>query len=240
MLAPKAMSSTPPISIVVINHNGAAQLPACLASVTDQRRIAPELIVVDRGSSDGSPDWLRRHERIATLMLETEIGHFVAANRGLAAARGEWITFLQPADRLVGDNILSECHHWMTKTEAGVVAGEVSCNDGRILKLRSRPNARSSDFVPETGTFYRRTLFEENGVFDVTLPLMAAYEFNVRLWKNRIRFKPLPLRVVASDRRSTFSRAACREEIRVRHRYFSPAKNFLSDARSVLHWLLRR
>lgn len=236
------MSSAPPLSIVLLNHNGGSHLQPCLESIWVQRLVSPQLVVVDRGSTDASRAWLESHAgRLSTVLLEDNISLHAAANRGIAAASGEWLLFLRPQDRLVGDLILSECLNWMRKTEAGVVAGEVACNDGRILKLNSHPNAIAQNFVPDSGTFYRRTLFAENGEFDLTLSAMAAYDFHLRLWKSRVRFKPIPLRVVASDRsRVPLTWASAREEMRVRHRYFSAGRSLGADFKTMLRCIAGR
>jgi glycosyltransferase involved in cell wall biosynthesis len=236
------MSSAPPLSVIVLNHDGAAHLPACLESIWSQRQVAPELVVVDGGSTDASRHWLEAHrERITRLEFLPEFSRPALVNAGVAAATGEWVLFLRPQDRLVGDLILSECLNWMRKTEAGVVAGETACNDGRILKLQSQPDALARDFLPESATFYRRTLFAENSEWDPHLPTMAAYDFHLRLWKGRVRFKPIPLRVVARDQRAArFTWASAREEIRVRHRYFSTGRSVTADLSSVLRSVFRR
>ncbi len=240
MLPPKSMSSTPPLSVILVHHAGSAHLAACLESIGIQRHVLPELIVVDRsGDAAAAAELARRRERFATLLTEPGLGPVAAANRGLAHAHGEWVLFLRSDDRLVGDMILSESLNWMRKTEAGVVAGEAACNDGHLAKLTSHPNPLRGAFVPPSATFYRRSLFEENGEFDATLPHLAVYDFTLRLWKSRIRFKPIPLRVVAGEHRLKPSLALAREEIAVRHRHFSRGRSLGSDVRSLLRGLLR-
>lgn len=237
MLAANAMSSAPPLSVILINQNGGAQLAATVASIREQR-LPPELIVVDCGSSDESRAWLEAHRETAGAVVRAEGASFyAAANRGIAQARGEWVLFLRPGDRLVGDTVLGETLNWMRKTEAGVVAGEVAYDDGRLQKLHSRPNPIAGNFVPDSATFYRRSLFGENGDFDSTLPTMAGYDFNLRLWKSRIRFKPIPLRIVASRQRETFTWTMCREAMRVRHRYFNLWRSGFADVASALRAL---
>lgn len=244
MLPRNAMSAAPPVSVIVVCLNPGPRLATALESVWAQRHAAPELIVVDGGSTDGTRAWLERHrDRIATIISEPDTGVYDAMNKGIARARGEWIYFLGADDRLAGDMILSECLNWARKSESGVMAGEAAFDDGRIYKLRSRVNALARNFVHHQSALYRRTLFDENGHFDASLAVMADYEFNVRLWKSRVRFKPIPLRVAACGVGGVSDRGdwrGYREEITVRHRYFSFGRCLPWDLLSVVRFLRKK
>ncbi len=244
MLPANAMSAAPPISVIVVCKNPGPRLHAALASVWEQLHVRADLVVIDGGSTDGTREWLEsQRARLATLVSEPDAGIYTAMNKGIAAARGDWIIFLGADDRLVGDMVLSESVNWLKKTEAGVAAGEAAYDDGRIYKLRSHVNPLARNFVHHQAAFYRRSLFAENDGFDPTLTMMADYEFNVRLWKNRVRFKPIPLRIsaCASGGASDSGRwRVYREEITVRHRYFSFARCLLWDALSVARFVRKQ
>jgi glycosyltransferase involved in cell wall biosynthesis len=244
MLAGNAMSAAPALSVVLVCKNPGPRLAAALDSVWAQLHAAPEVIVIDGGSTDGTRAWLEaRAGRLATLVSEPDAGIYDAMNKGVARARGEWVLFLGADDRLVGDMVLSEALNWMKKTEAGVAAGEAAYDDGRIYKLNSRVNPVARNFVHHQSAFYRRTLFEENGSFDTTLTVMADYEFNVRLWKNRVRFKPIPLRIAACGTHGASDSGhwrGYREEIAVRHRYFSAARCLPWDTLSVFRYVRKK
>lgn len=207
-----------------------------LESIWTQRVEPPELIVIDHGSSDGTRAKLEaRRDRFAQLLSAPAANRYEALNGAISHATGEWVLLLGGRDRLVGDRVLSETLNWMKKTEAGVVAGESASDAGRIRKLHSRVNAVAGNFTPPSATFYRRSLFAENGGFDPAFAVMGEYEFNVRLWKGRVRFKPIPLRIAAcggADERCDW--AACREQIRVRHRYFPAVRCAGWDVVSML------
>lgn len=235
---PNAMSAAPLLSVIVVCRNPGSRLHAALASVWEQRHVAPEVIVIDGASTDGTVAWLEAHRaRIATLVSESDHGVYDAMNKGVAHAHGDWIYFLGADDRLAGDMVLSEVINWMKKTEAGVVVGEAAFDDGRICRLHAHVNAAARNFVRQQGAFYRRTLFEENGPFDAALAVQADYEFHVRLWKNRVRFKPIPLRVAACGTGGLLDRGGWRghrEEITVRHRYFPLGRALPWDLLSLL------
>jgi putative colanic acid biosynthesis glycosyltransferase len=238
------MPAAPAFSVIVASKNPGSRLPVALTSVWEQRGVGIELIVIDGGSTDGSRDWLEtQRPRIATLLCGPDGGVYEALNKGVASARGDWILFLGSDDRLTGDIVLSEVLNWSKRTEAGVVAGEAAYDDGRIYKLRSHVNPLARNFVHHQAAFYRRTLFEENGGFDVSLSVMADYDFNVRLWKNHVRFKPIPLRIAACGVGGISDAGrwrGYREEIAVRHRYFSAPRCMLWDALSLLRYGRKR
>lgn len=244
MLPANAMSAAPNLSVIVVCRNPGPRLATALESVWAQRQVQLELIVIDGASTDGTAAWLdARRARLQVLVSEPDHGVYDAMNKGVARARGDWVYFLGADDRIAGDTVLSEVIHWTRKTEAGVVAGEAAYDDGRIYRLRANVNPIARNFVHHQAAFYRRSLFEENGAFDSALAIMADYEFNVRLWKGRVRFKPIPLRVAACGPRGLSDAGTWRgyrEEIAVRHRYFSPARCLGWDALSVGRFLRKK
>ena len=244
MLSANAMSAAPPLSVILVCKNPGPRLQAALASVWEQLHVRPEIIVIDGASTDGSREWLTAHRaRLSAFVSEPDAGIYAAMNKGVALATGNWILFLGADDRLVGDMVLSEALNWMNKTEAGVAAGEVAYDDGRIYRLRSQVNPLARNFVHHQSTFYRRSLFAENDGFDPSFAIMADYEFNVRLWKNRVRFKPIPLRIAACGTRGASDSGrwrGYREEIAVRHRYFSFGRCLLWDALTLVRYVRKK
>jgi len=86
----------PTLSLCLIAKDEAAMLPACLASV---QGVVDELIVVDTGSSDGTPELAR--EAGATVVEHPWQDDFAAArNAGLAACTGDWVLVLDADERL--------------------------------------------------------------------------------------------------------------------------------------------
>jgi glycosyltransferase involved in cell wall biosynthesis len=238
------MSPLPLLTVVVACRNPGARLRAALESVWAQQPAAPELVVIDGASTDGTREWLEQNRaRIAVLVSEPDRGVYDAMNKGVAAARGEWVLFLGADDQLAGDRVLAEASHWLGKTSAGVAAGEATYADGRIYQLAVRPNVLARNFVHHQAAFYRRSLFAENGGFDASLAIMGDYDLNLRLWKSRVAFRPLPLRIATcgTGGLSDAGRwAGYAEEIRVRHRHHPAWRCWLWDAGSIARWLRKR
>jgi glycosyltransferase involved in cell wall biosynthesis len=90
-------------SIIVPVHNREKQIGRCVASVTGQQFSDWELILVDDRSSDGSLALMRTMTgpNLKVIARDKQSGTGEARNTGVAAARGDWIIFLDSDDELV-------------------------------------------------------------------------------------------------------------------------------------------
>jgi len=90
------------VSVVVTNYNYREFVAEAVDAALAQTRTAREVIVVDDGSIDGSPDELRARygsDPRVTLLCGENGGQLAAFQRGLAAATGELVCFLDADDR---------------------------------------------------------------------------------------------------------------------------------------------
>jgi GT2 family glycosyltransferase len=91
-------NETPLVSVIVVNWNGIAFLPDCLASLEKQTWPHLEFIIVDNGSKDASAElirqWSQRVPNAQAIFLTRNTGFCEANNVGFAKARGEWIALL--------------------------------------------------------------------------------------------------------------------------------------------------
>ena len=86
------------LSVVIPNYNRADLIGETLDNVFAQTRAPDEVIVVDDGSTDDSVAVLERYGAWITLIRQANAGPGAARNRGLAAARGELIQFMDSDD----------------------------------------------------------------------------------------------------------------------------------------------
>lgn len=94
------MTPPPVLSFVVPVRNDATRLGRCLASIAATTRdIASEIIVVDNGSSDGSPEVGRAAGGRVLVVPNERVG--ALRNRGAAIAKGEILAFVD-ADHELG------------------------------------------------------------------------------------------------------------------------------------------
>lgn len=89
------------ISIIVPVYNTAPYLPQCLDSLVNQTYRDIEIICVNDGSTDNSPDILKAYaERDSRILVihQENLGLSDARNKGLESARGEWVMFVDSDD----------------------------------------------------------------------------------------------------------------------------------------------
>ena len=95
---------TPTVSIIIPAYNGKGHLEANLPSLLEatQGRGGVEVIVVDDGSADGTPEFLAaRFPQITLVALGVNRGFAGACNAGVHSARGEIVYFLNSDVRVL-------------------------------------------------------------------------------------------------------------------------------------------
>jgi len=100
-------SSSPLVSVVTVVYNGVDVVEETIQSVIQQTYKPIEYIIVDGGSSDGTLDAIIKYkDSIDCLISERDKGIYDAMNKGIAAANGEWVIFMNAGDLLYDNNVL--------------------------------------------------------------------------------------------------------------------------------------
>mgnify|MGYP005826674425 CR=1 FL=1 len=93
-----ARAARPVVTVVIPSFNAAKTLSATLDSVLGQTIRDVEVVVVDDGSSDGTPEVLASYAAQVRGIRQANGGLARARNAGLAVARGEFIALLDADD----------------------------------------------------------------------------------------------------------------------------------------------
>jgi len=111
-------------SIIVVTHDNLAFTRLCLRSVLANSGEGIELIVVDNGSSDGTPSYLarlaERDARVRVLLNGTNAGFAPACNQGLGLATGDHLVLLNN-DTLVAPGWLAGLRRHLAEPGVGLV-----------------------------------------------------------------------------------------------------------------------
>lgn len=130
------------ISVIIPVYNAEPYLNRCIDSVLASAYSDFEIILVNDGSADRSPDICRAYaendSRVVFLSQEN-LGVSAARNRGLEAARGEWLVFLD-SDDFITDDYLS-----LTADKAYGQQDLILFRFAKHASSASRPAPRTAD-----------------------------------------------------------------------------------------------
>jgi GT2 family glycosyltransferase len=146
------------VSVVILNFNGRAHLDACLNSLRESRypRNRLETLVVDNGSRDGSPDFLRsRHPEVRVLPLGENLGYARAMNRGVAAAAHDVLVFL--------NNDTRQDSGWLEPLVDVVASGEADAASSKMLGMDGRTVNFAGGGANFHGIAFQRGMGEPDG-----------------------------------------------------------------------------
>jgi Glycosyl transferase family 2 len=126
----------PLVSAIMPAYNYARYLPEALDSALGQDYPSDklEIVVVDDGSSDETPEILAeyaaRHPRQLRVIRQENAGNIVATNRALSHAQGEILALLDADDTWLAHKTRSQVEILMQRPEVGLVHGDMQMIDG--------------------------------------------------------------------------------------------------------------
>jgi glycosyltransferase involved in cell wall biosynthesis len=166
-----------PVSVIVPAFNAGRTLAATLASIQAQRPSPMQIVVVDDGSTDDTAavalattgGWAG-----SALVRLTNGGVASAMNAGLAAARCDWVAFLDADDLWEPDCLHKQLTH--LAAHPGLDASVGGMTEFVCPSLASAEAARLRPRPPQTAwvagaTLVRRTVFSQAGLFNPALRL---------------------------------------------------------------------
>jgi GT2 family glycosyltransferase len=180
----------PRVSVVIVNWDGKHHLGECLNSLRSQTFRDFEIILVDNGSQDGSPEYVQEHFREVKLVaLLKNCGFAGGNNAGIRAASGDYIALLNndtKVDPAWLTNLLKEAEAnpspvgmWASKIVSydnpGIIdnVGLLMYPDGlgrgkgRLEVDRGQYDRPGEAFFPSgCAGLYRREMLNEIGLFD--------------------------------------------------------------------------
>jgi len=182
------------VSVVTASYNMADYLELAVESVLAQSYQNLEMIVVDDGSQDNTPEVMSKFSGISKLRyirLEKNQGQTVAKNRGLAEAKGDFIGFVD-ADNLWKPNKLERQLPLFNKSEKiGVVYSDAEYidGDGNVLPRLKRSYHEGTikeelllnNFINFNSALVRRGCIRDAGGFDESLSMGIDWDLWLRI-----------------------------------------------------------
>lgn len=169
-LRQKTGGKAPLVSYILPVYNVEKYLPQCLDSLLCQTMSHIEILCVDDGSTDRSPEILRAYsEKDSRVKVFTQSNRFAGAarNLGLSKATGEYVAFLDSDDFFEKD--LAEATYYAAKVRrADAVICGARVFDEQTQEARKAQWLYRSDYVPKKQPFSRKDC--PNTLFQITTP----------------------------------------------------------------------
>jgi glycosyltransferase involved in cell wall biosynthesis len=201
----------PFVSVVIPVLNGQGTIDACLSALANvdypaERR---EVLVVDNGSTDRTPEIVRKYP--VTLLSEGERGPARARNCGVLVCRGDVVAFTD-SDCLPSTGWLRELVKPFARDDVGAVAGEILPFPPRTPAERYAARIRHLSperylrrpifpFAVTANLAFRREVFRQVGLFDPACPRGGeSTDFCTRFFRGTALSLELALRAVVFHR----------------------------------------
>jgi glycosyltransferase involved in cell wall biosynthesis len=178
------------VSVVIPTYNRAADLKRALDSVSLQTVPIAEIIVVDDGSTDNTRDVVSQFGRGIVYLHQDNAGVAAARNRGIGAATGEWIAFLDSDDWWMPEKIQLQIEALQRKKGAALAytSAWIISNDGtREIAQAAEPAQlwpamRHSNMITSTScVMVRREALVAEGSFNESLAVGEDWDLWIRL-----------------------------------------------------------
>jgi glycosyltransferase involved in cell wall biosynthesis len=183
--------NNPSVSVIIPTYNRGWILKEAVDSVLAQNFQGFELIVVDDGSDDNTPEILVSFGNRIKAISQKNKGVSSARNRGIASSFGEYIAFIDSDDLWLPGKLSAQLAFFKNNPDALICQTEEiwvkngkRVNPGKRHKKISGFNFEKSlelCLVSPSAVMMKRRLFDITGLFDETLPACEDYDMWLRV-----------------------------------------------------------
>ncbi len=202
------------ITVVTVCYNAASSIEATIRSVLSQTYEDLEYIIIDGNSTDGTMDIVRRYaDRISLIVSEPDSGIYDAMNKGINAATGDYINFMNAGDTFTSADAVAEVARRIDP------ASDVVYGDSTMIDYDGNPRFSRAD--KDAAMLRKRPVYRHNASFtrtslhkEVPFALDRRKEFRYALdynqiftlWHRGARFQKVDVDVVTWDKNGTSDR----------------------------------
>lgn len=179
------------ISVIIPTHNRAHVLDRAIESVLAQTLKASEIVIVDDGSTDNTAELVRSRFPECHYVYQDNQGVSSARNLGIRIASGDWLAFLDSDDEWLPGKQAAQRIELRKDTERRLChTEEIWIRNGKRVNAMQK-HAKSGGFIfkqclplcviSPSATMIHKSIFEEIGVFDESLPACEDYDMWLRI-----------------------------------------------------------
>lgn len=184
-------------SVIIPAYNAEATIGKCLESMRQQEFRDFEVIVVDDGSTDKTPELVKSFPE-AMLLRQNHAGPAVARNNGAEKAKGEIIVFTD-SDCVADKNWLGEMIRPFQDAGVAGVQGMYRSRQkelvARLIQLEIEQRyekmlkQKAIDFMGTYSAAYRKSVFLEMKGFDTSFPIASGEDTDLSFRISKAGYK---------------------------------------------------
>lgn len=182
--------SSPLISLVTVCYNAEALMFDTLNSAIQQTYKNIELVIVDGGSKDKTVEIAQQFKPyIGTLISEKDKGIYDAMNKGIKAAKGEWIYFLNAGDAFYNNHVLADIFSEKDLSGVDFIYGKMqTVNEPTGINYIAGKKVSFVDFyysypICHQTTFTHKRVFNYMPLLDTELKIMSDNKWQMTFFK---------------------------------------------------------
>lgn len=186
-------NDSPLISVIVPVYNGASFLSDAITSILDQNYPNLEIIVVDDGSEDDITTAVKALPVEVRLFRQENAGPASARNRGIRDASGEYIAFLDVDDQWPADRLRQMVDRLMANPNTQIVQGhsQLLRRENATSEFEAIGNPAESFKYYIGSALYRKTAFEQTGLFDAEMIFGEDADWFMRAEEINLPIEPM-------------------------------------------------
>jgi glycosyltransferase involved in cell wall biosynthesis len=173
----------PKVSVITVVFNGEQGIENTIKSVIDQTFLDKEFIVIDGASTDLTVEIINKYrDRIDVFVSEKDNGIYDAMNKGLAMAKGEWISFMNSGDTFYTKDAVAEFFKRESEFKRAYIAfGDVNIIHPKSSKMmkQSTKNIRY-DSICHQGEFVNRKVLLAHSGYNAVYKVYADFDFQLK------------------------------------------------------------
>lgn len=190
----------PLVSIVTPSFNQGRFIEASIESVLSQDYPFIEYIVIDGGSTDNTPDILKKYGKRIKWISEPDKGQSDAINKGFKMAKGSILAWLNSDDTYEPGAVKTAVNHFLSHPHTAMIYGNGNEIDENGKNIGSFKNTQDFDldvlicvfdYILQPTVFFRKDAFESVGGLKTELKWCMDWDLWIKIGK-RYRIDYIP------------------------------------------------
>ncbi len=221
----------PKVSIITVSLNAVTSIEQAIKSVHLQTYPDIEYLIIDGGSTDSTLDIIKKYmDCISYFVSEHDGGVYNAMNKGIKAATGDILFFLNSDDYFADENVVENvANKFLEEPNVDIIYGNLIFDLGENKICRKQPAQVTKKSIGRA-TILHQSLFAKKEVFRLTgdfsegYKIVSDYEWMLKVFlKHRCKYRyyDKDIAIVSTQGLSSTTTGWEAERIKVMKNYFN-------------------